>query len=150
MADPRRIVQGRSQLHMGQSVRYWEWGDSKLRPAPIVAMKDRQVTLLDEQNQHRITVLHAAIVPNEEQAAAPTPAQSSPANAPPLKPPPEMRRKEDFQVGQRVGFADQSLKRHVGEVVRLNQRTATVHCEGRAWRVAFALLQHVTDVTPRT
>ena len=53
-----------------------------------------------------------------------------------------------FRVGQRVSFSDQSLKRHVGEIVRLNQRTATVHCDGRAWRVAFALLQHVTDVTP--
>ncbi|PSL80439.1 hypothetical protein C7T35_32375 [Variovorax sp. WS11] len=39
-------------------------------------------------------------------------------------------------------------ERHGGEVVRINQRTATTHCDGRAWRVAFALLQHIVDVTP--
>jgi hypothetical protein len=148
MADPRRIVQARSQLHMGQLVQYWEWGEGKLRPGRIVSMKDRQVTLLDEQSQHRINVSYAAIVLNDEQAAAPAPAQSSQANSASLTPPPEVHRKEDFRVGQRVSFADQNLKRHVGEVVRINQRTATVHCDGRAWRVAFALLQHIVGVTP--
>jgi hypothetical protein len=29
-----------------------------------------------------------------------------------------------------------------------NQRTATVHCDGRACRVSFGLLQHILDVTP--
>jgi hypothetical protein len=61
---------------------------------------------------------------------------------------PEIHHKHDFRVGQRVSFADQRLKRHVGEIVRINQRTATVHCDGRARRVAFALLQHVTDGMP--
>ena len=46
MNDPRRIVQARSQLHMGQLVQ----GEGKLRPGRIVSMKDRQVTLLDEQS----------------------------------------------------------------------------------------------------
>jgi hypothetical protein len=32
----------------------------------------------------------------------------------------------------------------------INKRTTTVQCDGRAWRVAFALLQHVTDITPST
>lgn len=62
--------------------------------------------------------------------------------------PAELHRKEDFRVGQRVCFADQNLKRHVGEVAHINQRTVTVHCDGHAWRVAFALLQHIVDVTP--
>jgi hypothetical protein len=83
-------------------------------------------------------------VPVDEQQAGQSP---STAPAAPLRPPQEIRHKPEFLVGQRVSFTDQSLKRHVGEIVRINQRTATVHCHGRAWRVAFALLQHVTDVT---
>ncbi|MGJ7488611.1 hypothetical protein ACSFA2_25340 [Variovorax sp. LT2P21] len=145
MADPRRIVQARSQLHMGQLVKYWDWGTGKLREARIAAMKDRQVTLLDEQSKQRLSVLYAAVVPVDEQQAGTSP---SPAPAAPLRPPPEIHHKQDFRVGQRVSFTDQSLKRHVGEIVRINQRTATVHCDGRAWRVAFALLQNVTDITP--
>lgn len=73
---------------------------------------------------------------------------TSPAPATPLRPPPEIHQKQDFRVGQRVSFTDQSLERHVGEIVRLNQRTATVHCDGRAWRVVFALLEHLVDVRP--
>lgn len=68
MADPRRIVQARQQLHLGQMVQFWEWGTGKLRPARIVSMKDSQVTLLDEQSQHRISVSYAAIVLGDEKA----------------------------------------------------------------------------------
>ncbi|MDM0032221.1 hypothetical protein QTI33_08760 [Variovorax sp. J22P271] len=142
MADPRRIVQARSQLHMGQLVQYWDWGTGKLRQARIAAMKDRQVTLIDEQSKQRFSVLYAAIVPVDEQQGSTSP------SAAPLRPPPEINHKQDFRVGQRVSFADQSLKRRVGEIVRINQRTATVHCDGRAWRVAFGLLQKIVDVTP--
>ncbi|MDP9973268.1 hypothetical protein J2W39_004515 [Variovorax paradoxus] len=37
MADPRRIVQRRSQLHMGQLVKYWDWA-----PASCVKLASRQ------------------------------------------------------------------------------------------------------------
>ena len=147
MADPRRIVQARSQLHMGQLVQYWDWGTGKLRQARIAAMKDRQVTLLDEQSGQRFSVLYAAIVPLDEQPNASTSTPLSPPPPVPLKPPPEINRKQDFRVGQRVSFPDQNLKRHVGEIVRLNQRTATVHCDSRAWRVSFGLLQDASDAT---
>ncbi|BEP45968.1 hypothetical protein [Variovorax sp. V15] len=81
-------------------------------------MKDRQVTLFHEQSKQRFNVLYAAVVPvmNSRQARH------------------SRRRrfitKQDFRVGQRVSFTDQSLKRHVGEIVRINQRTANVHCDG--------------------
>ena len=148
MDDPRRIVQARSQLHMGQLVQYWDWGTGKLRQARIVAMKDRQVTLVDEQSKQRFSVLYAAIVPAEEQPNTSTATSTSPVPAAPLRPPPEINGKQDFRVGQRVSFVDQSLKRQFGEIKRLNQRTATVHGDGRAWRVGFGLLQHIVDVTP--
>ncbi len=118
MADPRRIVQARSQLHMGQLVQYWDWdwGSGKLRQARIVAMKDRQVTLVDEQSKQRFSVLYAAIVPPEEQQNTSTATSPSAAPAAPLRPPPEINRKQDFRVGQRVSFVDQSLKRQFGEI----------------------------------
>lgn len=120
-------------------------GAGKLREARIAAMKDRQVTLLDEQSKQRFSVLYAAVVPVDDQQADTSP---SPPPAAPLRPSPEIHHKQDFRVGQRVSFTDQSLKRHVREIARINQRTATVHCDGHAWRVAFALLQHIVDVTP--
>lgn len=133
MADPRRIVQARSQLHMGQLVKYWDWGTGKLREARIAAMKDRQVTLLDEQSKQRLSVLYAAVVPVDDQQASASP---SPAPAAPLRPPPEIHHKQDFRVGQRVSFTDQSLKRHVGEIVRITSARppSTATAAHGAWR----------------
>ena len=82
MDDPRRIVQARSQLHMGQLVQYWDWGTGKLRQARIVAMKDRQATLVDEQSKERLSVLYAAIVPADQQPNASDATSTSPATRP--------------------------------------------------------------------
>lgn len=93
----------------------------------------------------RISVLYAAVVPVDDLQADTSP---SPPPAALLRPPPEIHHKQDFRVGQRVSFTNQSLKWHVGEIVRINQRTAIIHCDRHAWRVVFALLQHIVDVTP--
>ena len=34
----------------------------------------------------------------------------------------------------------------VGLIVRVNQHTATLDCDGQKWRVAFELLRHLVDV----
>jgi len=74
-------------------------------------MKDRQATLIDELTKQRFSVLYAAIVPAEEQQPnGSTATSSSPASAAPLRPPPEINRKQDFQIGQHVSFPDQSIR----------------------------------------
>jgi hypothetical protein len=143
LADPRRIVQARGQLHTGQHVRYLDWDDGKLRAARVVAMKDRRVTVLDEASRSHLTVPYAAIVPSEPSGALPAGEETDPG---PSRPPPEIASRADFRVGQRVSFTDQHLQRRVGLVVRINQRTATLDCDGQGWRVAFGLLHHLVDV----
>lgn len=34
----------------------------------------------------------------------------------------------------------------VGLIVRINQRTATLDCDGQTWHVFFGLLSHLVDV----
>ena len=143
LADPRRIVQARGELHTGQQVQYLHWDDGKMRAAHVVAMKDRRVTILDEASQSHFTLPYAAIVvstPGDTQAHAAAPLQRKPA------PPPEIASRADFRVGNRVSFTDQKLQHRVGLVVRINQRTATLDCDGQTWRVAFGLLRHLVDV----
>ena len=73
--------------------------------------------------------------------AAPAPtAQTKPS------PPPEIARREDFRIGNRVSFTDRDLQQRVGLIVRINQRTATLDCDGQTWRVAFGLLRHLVDI----
>ena len=147
LADPRRIVQARSALHPGQQVHCLDWDDGKVRVARVVAMKDRRVTLLDEASRSHFTLPYAAIQTTPPSgtepdttgpAAAPSPARPTP--------PPEIASRADFRVGHRVSFTDQNLQHRVGQIVRINQRTATLNCDGQTWRVGFGLLRPLVDI----
>jgi hypothetical protein len=144
LADPRRIVQARSQLHLGQQAQYFNWGDGKLRAGRVVSMKNDRVTLLDEPSKRQISLPYAAIAPEGAMPSQAGPDESAP-DATPLAPPPEIGRREDFRVGQRVSFIDRDLQHRVGLIVRMNQQTATLDCDGQTWRVAFGLLRHVVN-----
>lgn len=39
LADPRRILQVRKDLHMGQTVRFMDWRDGRMRVGKVIAMK---------------------------------------------------------------------------------------------------------------
>jgi hypothetical protein len=69
MADPRRIVRARTQLHMGQVVQYGGCDGGKLGSASTVSMKDHSSTLLAEKIQPRISVSYAAILLSDVQGA---------------------------------------------------------------------------------
>lgn len=61
-------------------------------------------------------------------------------------PPPEVPGRTDFRVGNRVTFTDKSLQHRVGLIVRVNQSTATLDCDGQQSRVGFELLRHLVGV----
>lgn len=143
LADPRRIVQARSQLHLGQQVQYLNWDDGKLRAAQVVSMKDRRVTIRDGQTNSHISIPYASIVTGEVASAGEV--QPDVEMEPP-RPPPEVARREDFRVGQRASFTDRNLQHRIGLIVRINQRTATLDCDGQSWRVSFPFLHHILDI----
>ena len=143
LADPRRIVQARAELHTGQQVQYLHWDDGKMRAASVVAMKDRRVTVLDEASRTHFTLPYAAIVTTPASGSdhgADASVQAKPT------PPPEIASRADFRVGNRVSFTDRNLEHRVGLIVRINQRTATLDCDGQTWRVGFGLLRPLVDI----
>ena len=142
LADPRRIVQARSHLHMGQQVQYFNWDDGKLRAARVVSAKHDRVTVQDEASGRHVSLPYAAI---SMEVATTANASDTAHEATELAPPPEVGRREDFRVGQRVSFVDHDLQHRIGLIVRINQQTATLDCDGQSWRVAFSLLRHVID-----
>ncbi|MBC7939893.1 MAG: hypothetical protein H7Z19_09050 [Chitinophagaceae bacterium] len=144
LADPRRIVQARAELHTGQQVQYLHWDDGKMRAARVVAMKDRRVTVLDEASRTHFTVPYAAIVTTPSSEPDNDGADASVTVKP--TPPPEIASRADFRVGNRVSFTDRNLEHRVGLIVRINQRTATLDCDGQTWRVGFGLLRPLVDV----
>ena len=100
--------------------------------------KDSRVTVLDTQTKRHVSLSFAGIVLQPSTESAATKDET-------LAPPPEIGRREDFRVGQRVSFTDSDLQHRLGVIVRVNQQTATVSCDGRTLRVSFPLLRHVID-----
>ena len=139
LADPRRIVQVRKDLHMGQTVRFMDWRDGRMRLGKIIAMKDTQLTVHEEGTRSSWTVPYTALEP-------PAPGTARPATTP--QPPPVPRAgRNDFRCGEKVAFEDKHLNTVVGTIVRINQRTATIDPgDSTTWRVGFALLRHVVDI----
>lgn len=139
LADPRRILAIRSLLHLGQHVRFVDWRNGELRDARVAAMKDTQVTLVDDRERREWNLPYAAIEP-------PAPSAST-AAAPPPPPRPAHPTRNDFRCGEKVSFDDKYLHTRIGVITRINQRTATIDTDdGQNWRVGFALLRHVVDV----
>jgi hypothetical protein len=142
LADPRRIIAIRSRLHLGQTVRFLDWHDGRMRTGRVVAMKDTQVTLHEQDARREWKLPYAAIEPP---ATASDTAHAQPA---PEEPPVACPGRGDFRVGDKVAFEDRHLNTQVGTVVRINQRTATVDTGGgHSWRVSFALLRQVIDIS---
>jgi hypothetical protein len=140
LADPRRIIAVRTNMNLGQTVRFLDWRVGQMRSGKVVAMKDTQVTLHEEGTRREWKLPYAAVEPP---LATPQPeAAAAPATPPPIK-----ASRNDFRCGEKVSFDDRYLQPQVGTVVRINQRTATVDTgNGHSWRVPFHMLRHVLDV----
>lgn len=139
LADPRRIIAVRTNMHLGQTVRFLDYRDGQMRSGKVVALKDTQLTLHEEGTRREWKLPYAAIEPSAPTAAQPRPQPQTPA-------PPRPTRNE-FRCGEKVAFEDKYLNTVVGTIVRINQRTVTIDTgDGTSWRVGFGLLRHVLDI----
>ena len=134
LADPKRIIAIRKQLILGQMVRYFDFQKGVFQEGRITAMGDRQVTIQEQGSRRAWKLPYAAIEPaaKSEPGPRPTPQAAAPVRS-------------DFHRGDQVSFEDRYLHTHIGRIVRINSRTATVEAEGSSWRVSFALLRPVID-----
>lgn len=139
LTDPRRIIAVRTNMNLGQTVRFLDWRDGQMRSAKVVAMKDTQVTLHEDGTRREWKLPYAAVEPPAADGYAPP--------APPAMPPRTTATRAEFRSGDKVAFDDKYLQPQVGTVIRINQRTATVDTgNGHSWRVPFHMLRHVVDI----
>ena len=118
LADPRRIIAVRANMHLGQTVRFLDYRDGQMRSGKVVALKQTQVTLHEQGTRREWKLPYAAIEPPAPTAARPQPQPATPA-------PPRPSRNE-FRCGEKVAFEDKYLNTVVGTILRINQRTATI------------------------
>jgi hypothetical protein len=141
LADPRRIVAVRNKLNLGKSVRFMDWRTGEMRAGKVMAIKGDQVTVHEDGTRTQWKLSYAGIDPGEKderlEGESPTV----------LEPTAHKPGRDDFRRGDKVSFTDKYLQPQVGTIARINQRTASVDCEGgTSWRVPFAMLRHVLDI----
>lgn len=140
LADPKRIIAVRLNMHVGQTVRFLDWRDGQMRSGKVLQMRDTQVVLRGASTLRDWKLPYAAIEP-PPLGAAPAQAAATETPAAPLP------RREDFRCGDKVAFEDKHLNTVVGTITRINQRTASIDPgDGTTWRVGFALLRRVIDI----
>jgi hypothetical protein len=170
LADPKRIIEIRRHLHIGQTVQFLDVGNPSLElktvQGRVVALADKEVTLLDVGARCQWKLPYAAVVlpdPASEAArqttgtaaggfvyaneadhdrsqARPQKESSIPHTAP-TRP-----TRDNFRVGDRVSFEDRYLRTRIGTIIRINQKTATLDCGDSQWRVSFSVLRPVIDL----
>ena len=141
LADPRRIIAIRNRLNLGKTVQFMDWRTGQMRPGKVIAIKDTQVTLQDDASRTQWKLSYAAIDPGDEGEPVESAAPAS------VQPPVQKLGPDDFRRGDKVSFTDKYLQPQIGTITRINQRTASVDCEGGAgWRVPFGMLAHVMDI----
>jgi len=141
LADPRRVIAVLGKLNLGKAVRFMDWRTGQMRSGKVVELKGNQVTVHEDGTRSHWKLTYAAVDPGEasERVESPTPTVHHTTA--------HMPGPADFRRGDKVSFTDKYLQPQVGTITRVNQRTASVDCEGgTGWRVPFAMLRHVTDI----
>ena len=143
LADPRRGIAARANLHLGQAVQFVDFRDGQMRRGKIIALKDTQATVLEDVTKRTWKIPCVAMqgytdVDRSTQQAA---------YEPPPEPVTAATKAREFQRGDTVTFDDQRGRVVNGVIVRINQRTATIGTgDGGSWRVPFHMLRHVLDI----
>jgi hypothetical protein len=132
LENPKRILAIRQRLNTGMPVEYWSLRDRRTHRGRIAHFKPEQVLIHRDDGGH-VWVEYAALVIEGHQGVP------EPASRP-------MLTREAFRLGDTVGFEGRDLLQHIGTIVRLNQKTATIACQEGEWRVSYSLLHRIVDV----
>ena len=132
LQNPTRILAVRQRLHLGQEVNFWNLRENRTRHGRITQFKSDQLLILAEDPPQYWWVSYAAIQLD--------------SNGTPLPEPPRAMGRADFALRETVSFEGRDLIQNLGTIIRTNQKTATVSCDGHEWRVSYALLRHVVDL----
>ena len=132
LQQPARILAIRQQLHVGQVVDYLNPSLNRMRQGRAIQFKPDGVLIQDDGLAKCLWLPYASI-------------QVDPTSAPKSAPTP-LQNRHAFAIGDTVSFEGRDLIQRFGTIERINQKTATLSCDGQSWRVAFALLHHVVDL----
>jgi len=134
LLNPERIEAIKTQLKPGQQISYFDSKQNCLIDAIVIQPKKTRCLVQDIKDSKRWDIpfyyinladVDTDIRPKSEQTGIP---------------------KAALKVGDKVGFKNKDYEDIYGEVIRLNQKTATIQVDmHNQWRVSYDLLFPVLD-----
>lgn len=133
MDDPRRIIEIKKALRLGQEIEYYDASTNRMEAAIIEKIKQTKVVIKNlSDGKHWQIPLYMINIRGGDTTI--TRSQGDGLS------------KNELSVGEIVGFTDRSGIEQHGRVVRLNQKTVTIKSERQGWRVPYSLLHKVIDL----
>lgn len=135
--DPRRIMEVKLPLRLGQKIQYFDRAEASLQEAIVERIKQTRAVVRNCSDNRRWDIPLAAINIRGDDVPAPAAQKPRPGN-----------KDHKLCIGDPVSFVDQTGREHIGTVIRLNKKTVTIaendDDEG-TWRVSYALVNRVIE-----
>ena len=135
LADPVRILDIRRQLHLGAPVMFFDHRTNSLAPGHVTELRQKDLCVKDDRSNTQWVLPYAAVVVDPAQRTGPA--------APPPRP---VIRPDIFATGDTVTFTDKYFRGRIGTVTRINDKTVSLLCDGKRWRVSPRILRKMIDV----
>ncbi len=134
LEDPGRIEQVRARLRPGMPVSYFDEVQNRLVEASVIELRRTRLLVENRHDQMRWSIPFGAVnvegVETDLRSAAE----------------PQVLDRSRLKVGDAIGFRDRQNQDRYGQVVALNQKTATIlTSDQQRWRVAYQFLFPVID-----
>jgi len=128
LENPQRVAEIKKRLKPGQIIRYFDPTENRLIEAKVITLKRTQLLVKNSHDQQQWTVPVYWVNLDEVN----TDISVSPGMG---------LDKSQLSVGDMVGFHDKQNNDIYGEVIRLNQKTATIRTNANTeWRVGYGWL----------
>ena len=134
LENPKRLQEIKKRIKVGQKIKYFDDRENRLIQAKVINFKRTRLLVENTDDGQRWNIPFYYVNIDDVDADL----RSSNYQ--------EGIDKSHLKIGDRVGFRDRQNNELYGEVIRLNQKTATIIVNKRArWRVAYSLLFPVID-----
>ena len=133
--DPELTMQVKRQIHVGDMIQYFNRDENRLIEAQVLNLMKTRILVKNTRDGKKWKVLYASICFDADAQGLIGKKSSQ-----------EKLRKTDVQVGDLVSFFDNNERELMGQIVKLNIKTASILTEtGANWRVAYGHLTRVIE-----
>ena len=133
LENPQRIDEIKRRLRPSQIIHYFDQIENRLIEAKVIRLKRTQLLVENAHDKKQWLIPLYWVNLNQENTDITTSAKKE-------------LDKSQLKVGEIVGFLDKENNAVYGEIVRLNQKTATIRTNvNTEWRVGYKWLYLIVD-----